>query len=228
MLIKKGILILSACFLIILLVGSRYQCWAGALYITQIATPGSVGTAGVSNVVNDIDASSVFTNPAGMTGLTKDEILVGSQLIIPVNRFDSSIAEAGGSDGGNSGIVSPIPAFYGVKVLSDKWRAGFSLVAPLGGGLDYGKDFVGRYQATRSVLAGIGITPAVAYKVTDKLSIGVGISALKTVLDLDVAINQPLFFKDGQINIDKIDDWSWQGHVGITYKLNERILLGFL
>ena len=228
MFIKRGFFISFTCFLIILLAGSHDKIWAGALYITQIATPGSVGTAGVSNVVNDVDASSVFTNPAGMTGLTKDEILVGSQLVIPVNRFDSSIAEAGGSDGGNSGVVSPIPAFYGVKVLSDKWRVGFSLVAPLGGGLDYGKDFVGRYQATRSVLAGIGITPAVAYKITDKLSIGIGISALKTVLDLDVAVNQPLFFRDGQVNIDKIDDWSAQGHVGITYQVNDRALLGFL
>ena len=228
MFIRRISLVFSVCFLTLMLTGNHYKCLAGGIYITQIATPGSVGTAGVSNVVNDIDASSVFTNPAGMTGLTKDEILVGSQLIIPVNRFDSSIAEAGGSDGGNAGIVSPIPAFYGVKVLSDKWRVGLSLVAPLGGGLDYGKDFVGRYQATRSVLAGIGITPAVAYKVTDKLSIGIGISALKTVLDLDIALNQPLFFRDGQVNIDKIDDWSVQGHVGITYEISDKALLGIL
>jgi long-chain fatty acid transport protein len=226
--LKQFRFISFTCFLILLLAGGLQICQAGGIYITQIATPGSVGTAGVSNVVNNIDASSVFTNPAGMTGLTRDEIVVGSQLVIPVNRFDSSVAEAGGSDGGNAGIVTPIPAFYGVKVLSDRWRVGFSLVAPLGGGLDYGKDFVGRYQATRSVLGGLGITPAVAFKITDKLSIGVGISALKTVLDLDVAVNQPLFFKDGQVNIDKIDDWSWQAHVGITYQLNDRTLLGCL
>ena len=67
-----------------------------------------------------------------------------------------------------------------------------------------------------------------AYKITDKLSIGVGVSALKTVVDMDVAVNQPLFLRDGQVNIDKIDDWSVQGHVGITYQLNESALLGFL
>jgi len=228
MFLKKTSLIFSAGFLIILLAGDQHSSWAGGIYITQIATPGSVGTAGVSNVVNNLDASSVFTNPAGMTGLTKDEIMLGSQLLIPELRFDSSIAEAGGSDGGNAGFVSFIPSFFGVKVLSDRWRVGFSLVAPLGGGLDYGKSFVGRYQATRSVLSGISITPAVAYKVTDKLSIGVGVSAIKTVIDLDIAINKPLFLNDGQVNIDKIDDWSAQGHVGITYQLNDSALLGFL
>jgi long-chain fatty acid transport protein len=228
MFIKRVSLLFCVCFFILLLAGSGHICRAGGLYITQIATPGSVGTAGVSNVVNNLDASSVFTNPAGMTGLTKDEIMVGSQLLIPELRFDSSIAEAGGSDGGNAGFVNFIPSFFGVKVLSDKWRVGFSLVAPLGGGLDYGKSFVGRYQATRAVLGGLGITPAVAYKITDKLSIGVGVSALNTVFDMDVAVNQPLFLRDGQVNIDKIDDWSVQGHVGITYQLNESALLGFL
>ena len=228
MCIKQVSFIFSLCLIILLLTGGGYICQAGGIYITQIATPGSVGTAGVSNVVNNLDASSVFTNPAGMTGLSRDEIMTGSQLIIPEMRFDSSIAEAGGSDGGNAGFVNFVPSFFGVKVLSDRWRVGLSLVAPLGGGLDYGKSFVGRYQATRAVLGGTGITPAVAYKITDKLSIGVGVSALKTVLDMDVAVNQPLFFKDGQVNIDKIDDWSVQGHVGITYQLNDSALFGFL
>ena len=86
----------------------------------------------MSNVVNNLDASSVFTNPAGMTGLSRDEIMTGSQLIIPEMRFDSSIAEAGGSDGGNAGFVNFVPSFFGVKVLSDRWRVGLSLVAPLG------------------------------------------------------------------------------------------------
>ncbi|MEE8285724.1 MAG: aromatic hydrocarbon degradation protein, partial [Gammaproteobacteria bacterium] len=41
---------------------------AAGLYISEIASPASVGTAGVANVVNNVEASSAFTNPAGMTG----------------------------------------------------------------------------------------------------------------------------------------------------------------
>ncbi len=218
--------IFELCFVLLVLTGNQQLCQAGALYLTQIATPGSDGTAGVSNVTNTFDASCAFTNPAGMTGLKRDQVLVGNQLLIPSLRFDSSIAEAGGSDGGNAGFVSIIPSMYGVKVLSDQWRLGLSVVAPLGGGVDYGRDFVGRYQANRSVLTGLGITPSVAYKINDRLSIGMGVSAIYTVLDLDLSVNQPGNLPDGEVNIDKIDDWSWQGVFGITYQLTDRALVG--
>ncbi len=43
------------------------KTFAGGVYLPEIATPGSVGTAGVANVTNVDDASSAYTNPAGMT-----------------------------------------------------------------------------------------------------------------------------------------------------------------
>ena len=199
---------------------------AGGLYLPEIGTPISVGTAGVGNVTNDVIADSVVTNPAGMTGIQKDVGLAGIQLLIPTVRFDSDIATAGGSDGGNAGFVSPIPSAFAVKVLNDEWRLGLGVTAPLGGGVDYGKDFVGRYQAQRSVMTGLGVSPAVAYKVNDKLSLGGGISFIYSALDLDIAINQPGLLPDGQVNIDKIDDWGYQGFFGAMYKATEKLTLG--
>ena len=152
---------------------------AGALYLTQIATPGSVGLAGVGNVVNNMGPDSAFTNPAGMTGIQADSMMAGIQVAVPVVEFDSSVATAGGKDGGNAGKVAPIPGTYLVKVLSDDWRLGFSISGPLGGGVDYGKDFVGRYQATKSELAGVGLSPSLAYRVNDKLSIGGGVTFIR-------------------------------------------------
>ncbi len=76
--------------------------FAGGFYLPEIATPGSVGTAGVANVTNVDDASSAFTNPAGMTALEADGVQAGMEVLIPVMKFDSDIATAGGSDGGRS------------------------------------------------------------------------------------------------------------------------------
>ena len=42
---------------------------AAGFYISEIGTPGSLGTAGVANPVNRITADASWTNPAGMTGL---------------------------------------------------------------------------------------------------------------------------------------------------------------
>ena len=106
---------------------------AAGFYISEVGTPGSLGTAGVANPVNTVSADSSWTNPAGMTGLQQDEMLAGLQVLLPKIEFDSSVAEASGSDGGNAGNIAAIPAFFMVKKLNDRMRLGFSLVAPTGG-----------------------------------------------------------------------------------------------
>ena len=217
-------LILSIAVTLLLIANTVF---AGGLYLPEIGTPISVGTAGVGNVTNNFSADAAVTNPAGMTDIDHDVTLMGMQVMIPTVRFDSDIATAGGSDGGNAGFASAIPSTFVVKTLGDDWRLGLGITAPLGGGVDYGKDFVGRYQAQRSVLMGLGITPSVAYRVNDKLSFGGGVSLLYTNLDLDIAINQP-GDADAQVNIDKIDDWGYQGFVSVMYKATDRLTVGAL
>ncbi|NOR25613.1 MAG: hypothetical protein GQ542_14745 [Desulforhopalus sp.] len=202
--------------------------FAGGLYLPEIGSPISVGTAGVGNITNTVLPDSAITNPAGMTGIDGDTAMGGFQVLIPSVRFDSDIATAGGKDGGNAGFVSAIPSAFAVKTLNDDWRLGIGITAPLGGGVDYGKDFVGRYQAQRSVLTGLGISPSVAYRVNNKLSLGVGVSAIYTNLDLDIAINQPGLLPDGQVSIDKIDDWGYQGFFGLMYEVTDRLTIGAL
>lgn len=202
--------------------------FAGGLYLSELGTPISVGTAGVGNVTNNIGADSVVTNPAGMTGIEDDRFLSGLQILVPSVRFDSDIATAGGSDGGNAGFVSAIPSAFTVKSMSDDWRLGVGITAPLGGGVDYGKDFVGRYQAQRSVMMGLAISPSVAYRVNNKLSLGAGVSVIYSNLDLDIAINQPGSLPDGQVSIDKIDDWGYQGFLGLMYEMTDRLTIGAL
>jgi long-chain fatty acid transport protein len=216
-------------FLTILLFATT-DVLAGGAYLSEIGTPASVGTAGAANVTNTLTADAAWTNPAGMAHLQGDEALLGFQVLIPTVRFDSEIAESGGSDGGNAGFVSAIPSAFAVQALNEDWRLGFAMVAPLGGGVDYGKDFVGRYQATRSVLMGLSLSPALSYKVNENLSLGGGVSIVNTVLDLDVSINQktPLnpTAPDGRVHIDKIDDWGYQGYLGVIWEPTERLTIG--
>ena len=208
------------------------SAFAGGIYLSEYGTPASLGTAGSANVVNNVGADAAFTNPAGMTGIKEDVLLSGVQVLIPEVRFDSDIAEAGGSDGGNAANVATIPSLFVVKKLPNDFTAGLSITAPLGGGVDYGSDFVGRYQANRSVLTGLGISTSVAYKINDQWSIGAGVTAIYSNLDSDVSIKQediignPL--PDGEINIDKIDDWSPQGFFGVTWQATEKAMFGLV
>ena len=202
--------------------------FAGGAYLPEIATPGSVGTAGVANVTNVDDASSAFTNPAGMTALEADEAEAGMEVLIPVTKFDSDIATAGGSDGGNAGNPAVIPGLFIVKGLNENLKLGFSVAAVAGGGLDYGENFVGRYQTYKAALQTVGAGPSLGYKINDKLSIGAGVYMLYSTYNQKIAVNQSFFgANDGTIQFQNIDDMSYQWTAGITFQPTDRLLFGF-
>ena len=199
---------------------------AAGFYLQELGTPSSIGTAGTARTTNNYGAESAFGNPAGMTGITKDTLIIGSQVLVPNFKFDSDIATAGGSDGGNAGDIAVIPSIFAVKALSEKARLGFSVVAPLGGGFDYGDDFVGRYATQEASLSGIGISPSFGYKVNDDLSIGAGITFLYTLFEMDIAVNQPGVLPDGKAELEELDDWGYGLFFGLQYQLTDKAMLG--
>ncbi len=208
--------------------------FAAGFYISEIGTPGSLGTAGVVNPVNDFGADSAWTNPAGMTGLDKSQFMSGMQMIAPQIRFKSSFAGKGGGNGGNAGNIAIIPSSFYVKKVSERLRLGFSITAPLGGGLDYNDsfgtstdDFVGRYGATKALLAGIALSPSLGYKVNDKLSVGGGVSIVWTRFDMDIAINQGQL-PDGKVELDDLTGFGYQPFLGLQYQPTDRLLLGLV
>jgi long-chain fatty acid transport protein len=198
---------------------------AAGFYFSEVGTPASMGTAGVANPTNTRGADAAWSNPAGMTGQNEDSIMSGLMVVVPEIEFDSSIATAGGSDGGNAGNTAAIPSFFYIRVLSEDHRFGFSVVAPFGGGIDYGDSFAGRYAVQNVDLAGIAFTPSYAYKVDDRLSLGFGISAIYTTLEQDIAINTP-GPGDGKAEFKDFDDWGYQGILSLTYQLTTNTLLG--
>ena len=203
---------------------------AAGFYVSEIGTPMSLGTAGAGNPTNTFTADSSWTNPAGMTGMDESEFMAGFQVIVPNVRFDSSNATtASGNDGGNAGNALPVPSFFYVNAVTDRLRLGISSAGIMGGGVDYGDKFVGRYATSLAELGAVGISPAIGFKVNDKFSVGAGVSIVYTRFDQDIAINQSDFdAPDGKFKIVKAEDWGYQPYVGLTYHLTERAMLGLV
>jgi long-chain fatty acid transport protein len=212
---------------------------AAGFYSPSVGTPGSLGTAGVANPTNTRGADASWTNPAGMTGIDQQHLLSGFQLVLPSVKFNAKEARNNsvlprfrgpvvGGNGGNAAEIAPIPSFFYVRPLSERLRFGFSSTAPLGGGVDYGSDFVGRYAIRDVTLAGLALTPSLAYRVTDKLSIGAGISVVYTMLDQSISVRQgaPDPALDGRVKFEDLDDWGVQAILGLTYAFTDRLLLG--
>ena len=203
------------------------QSMAAGFYLTQIGTPTSIGTVGVTNTVNTWGADTAWAQPAGMVNLKDDvESAAGLTLLAPKVEFDSSVSEAGGNDGGNAGDIAIIPSAFLVKKLSDQTSVGFAVTAPLGGALDYGDNFVGRYVAQKVALTGLGITSSVGYKVNDRLAVGAGVTFVYTHYEQDIAINLPGPAADGKARLENLDDWGYQPFLGLTYAISDKVMLG--
>ena len=198
---------------------------SAALYISEIGTPGSLGTAGVANVTNNFGADAAFTNPAGMTGLDQDVVVGGFQVLIPKIEFDPDVAGAGGDDGGNAGQVAAVPSLFAVKKMDERLRLGLSVTAPWGGGMNYGENFVGRYGAQKVEL-GAALSPSLGYRLNDKWSVGAGVSVVYTLFNQNIAINNPGPLPDSKVKIENMDDWGLQPFVGVMFQATDRLRLG--
>ena len=165
-----------------------------------------------------------------MVYLEEDQVFAGFQAVIPNMEFDTSIATGGGGDGGNAGILTAVPSFFYVHKYSDRLSFGLSLAGTMGGGVDYGKNFAGRYSTTRAELGALGLSPSVAYKVNDSLSVGAGVSIIYTMYEQQIALNPAVIPTvnggDGRLDIDDADDVGYQPFFSLNYKLSDELLLG--
>jgi len=150
--------------------------WAGGLYITEFGTP-SMGTANAGSGAVANDSSIAWHNPAGMTRLSGTHAQGTAGLVIGNVKFDAdSNTPVPGGDGGNAAI-NPAPVLNGTVVhsLTEKLKVGFALGSIVGAGLDYGNNWAGRQQATKTKLLTLTGIPSVAYK-QHWLSVGVGLT----------------------------------------------------
>ena len=205
---------------------------AGGLILYEFGTA-DVGLASAGFNVRAQDASTVFTNPAGMTRLDGTQFLGSGQVLWGNTKFsidsgtsprlgDGDGGYAVGSDGwfpGGGGFVS-----YSV---SPDFKLGFALTGNFGAALNYDDDWVGRYYVQETTMLGISFLPAIAYKVTDKLSLGAGLNAMYGYYKNEVAINNILpAFGDGSLKLDD-SEWGWGANLGLLYEINPDIRLGF-
>jgi len=121
--------------------------WAGALYVYEMGSPADVGTAGAGMAAKAQNASTVFTNPAGMTRFDQPELLVsgvGMYLHAPFDPDSSTTVQ--GSDGQTSELFGGGSASY-VHPLTPRLSLGITAQNNFGLALNWSSQWVGRYQS---------------------------------------------------------------------------------
>ena len=219
----------TAAFAATVLMGSAARAGGLLLYEYGTAEP---GLAAAGYAARAQDASTAFTNPAGMTQLDGTQVLVGGQLMWMNTQFSIDGAASpglGSGDGGrvygSNGYVPGGGAFLTHRVSPDL-ALGFAVAGNFGSMLDYDDGWVGRYRVQDADLVGVSVMPSIAYRVNDQLSLGAGLNGMYGMFDQRVAINNALpSLGDGRLEIDD-DTWGWGANVGVLYEPTPDTRLG--
>jgi long-chain fatty acid transport protein len=188
---------------------------AGGIMLYDFGSP-DVGLASAGYAARAQDASTVFTNPAGMSRLEKSQVLGGLQALYGDMEFSpGSATTVAGSDGGNAIGWMPGGSLFAVQKLNQDVSMGFGMLSYFGLTQSFDDDWVGRYFIQESTLMGFTLMPAVSYRVNNHLYIGAGLNLMYGYLDEDVAVknigaDQP----DGQLSYDD-DCWGYGANLGI-------------
>ena len=181
------------------------------------------------------DASTNFYNPAALTEVTgynavlsavalkaKFELNVTTSTDVLGNPVPSVPGTVKSSD------TPVIPGLHMSSQYSDDITFGFSVVSPFGLKTDYPSDSIVRYAATKSKLQTINLTPSVAYKVNNELSVGLGLDFMQSKVWLDSIaglVGNPAGTTDVPVSIYGKDN-TFSFHTGVFYKLSDRTQMG--
>ena len=193
-------IVTTASLAAILATVSKIGAAAGFAIIEQSASSMGNAFAGAGAVAED--ASTIFFNPAGMTKLTGRHQIVGALHAIAPNASFSDTGSMSrdfgpptgsvplfGSDGLNGGTTGIVPNLYYAGKINDRLSVGIGVNAPFGLKTEYQQGWKGRYHAIKSDLKTIDINPAIAWQVNDMFSVGAGVSARYTDVELTNALD---------------------------------------
>jgi long-chain fatty acid transport protein len=163
-------------------------------------------------------AAAVFYNPAGMTQLQGPEAQVGVYSIMLGIETN-----AGGTKTETNDELQAAPHLYYAQPINERLSFGLGLNSPFGLGTDWGRSTPFSPVITEARLLYSSTTAAVAYKVTDELSIGGSLSLNYADLSLEQGLGLP-----GSFLRFEGDDFGFSGSLSAHWKPHEQHTFGLV
>ncbi|TYP00267.1 long-chain fatty acid transport protein [Geothermobacter ehrlichii] len=233
--------IVVALFVLVCMAGSAYG--SGFAIIEQSVS--GLGNAFAGGAAVAEDATTIFFNPAGITRIKGQQVVVGMHIIYPQADFSGTAQTSAllgsvpitgsGKDGGESAFVPNL--YYVYNPENSPWAFGLGINAPFGLVTEWDRNWIGRYHAVKSDVETININPVVACKVDDHLSVAVGASAQRIDAELSSAVDFGSILaasavpgavptqQDG-FSVLEADDWAFTFNVGVLYEFDEDSRIG--
>lgn len=239
----KPALKLSAAALIVAASISAAQ--AGGFMLSEQSVVGQGRSYAGAGIVGD-DLSAVWYNPAGMTLLPGTAMQIGATMV-SLNLKAKSLNGLQTENGRDKDM--PIPSAYFVHQLSPDMWLGLGITTPYGLSTSYGdnwgaatdgSDNGNMYDSgTHAEIKVFNFNPSLAWKATDKLSFGAGVSIEYATAkyrtgtydsNLQVLVSGTDQAYKNQISDAvaglKADGWAWGFNFGAMWQPTETIRLG--
>jgi len=187
---------------------------ASGLYFYEIGTE-DTALAGAGQAARAQDASTIVTNPAGMTRLP-DHMFTGG-LQVMGGDINYQLDNARQSPGNVMNLFPNASSFYSQKVSEDVY-AGIGLYGNYGLGIDFG-DWAGDRLIKKSTMVAMTLSPSLAWKLSDRVSIGGSVNANYGFLSLTRNV-------EGDDKTQKDHDWAMSYRLGLLMDLTDQTRAG--
>lgn len=193
--------------------------FAAGYQLNEYSTTGLGRSFAGAGIMGD-DYSALAFNPAGMTLNKKSGMQAGFTLA----QIHSKI-RGGDDEKAKMNFGVPLPSAFGQYKLNDRWTAGLGIYAPFGLKTRYKRNSFVAAEGVNSELEIIDIAPAMAFKATDKLSLGASVIAryIHGNMTNTMPTNTP--YGTGFSEFD-LDGWTAAWTVGAMYEFTPQTRLG--
>jgi long-chain fatty acid transport protein len=205
-------------FLIGLLFSPGQLLASGFIVYNQDAKADGMATAVTSSIDNP---SAIFYNPALLPDQPGFGVSINDTMVMAERTFKD---EATGTTADLKTTTNHVPSLF-AKYTRDRWSFGIGVYNPFGLSADWGRTWIGRYSATYSQLKAVFVTPTIAYKFNDCISVGLGVSYVDSSVNLQNMV--PLTpFPDGRAKLTG-DGNGVGANAGIRIRLPQDYTLSF-
>ena len=171
------------------------------------------------------DPSAIYFNPAGLTQLQGNNIMLGATYVrLNGAEFTGTTPLTGGATRSETqeSLDLFIPNAYYTRTTSDGYISyGIGVFSPFGLGQEYPSPSIFQNQITKIDLQTIVINPTIAFKINEYLSVGVGIDYLYGKLN-NYDTNQGIF----KTHFEGTGD-AWGYNFGLLLKPTKDLKVGF-
>ena len=186
----------------------------------------ALGRAYAGVGVDGTDISGVYYNPATMV-LHKGTKVQGGGVLVGLN-LDYADKKPGNDQNGR-GSEQFVPHGFMTHQINDTTWVGLGITVPFGMATEYSMNWARKDHGTDAEIMVIDFNPNVAWKLTDRFSIGAGVSLQYADATLGIGADVVNPEKDVNDSIRgelKVDTWAWGWNIGAMWMPLDNLRFG--